>query len=150
MTRRFGAGFRIAFVVLAIALVAVAVEIVLTAVSHGGLSLVPVALLPILLGSALFTAGLARSKVVASADDVTITNPLRTYRLSWAEIEQVDPGRDGMLFRLGNGKTINAFSVARSGWRFGRLRYDADALSYYRSHLVTATHLDPPDEAIPD
>jgi hypothetical protein len=89
----------------------------------------------VLVGGAILMVQVARSKVVAGEDDVMIRNPLRTYKVRWADVMRVDAGRNGMVFGLVDGKSIKAIAVARSSWAFGRLRYDEDALAYYRARI---------------
>lgn len=65
----------------------------------------------------------AAISLVADGSGVVIRNPYRTYSLAWADIEKVEPSRQGaiggnwepvILFRMTSGRQIKARAVSRS------------------------------------
>ena len=65
---------------------------------------------------------LARPKIMADEQGVTVVNTLRTQRLEWAEIVRVNlrPGDPWVLLDLDNGEVLPAMGIQASGGKAAR------------------------------
>lgn len=53
-------------------------------------------------------------KVIATANAVTIRNPIRTRTVEWSAIQSVRPGYSGLVFRLKDGASVTAWAVQQA------------------------------------